>query len=96
MPAIATDPDAVHASDLAKPGGFRRDFLKNQADQLELHHGKVVFRDPSWERPLLSPPQQRGWERKSIAWKFGLKMTTLFTLMEDDEDEDEDEEHDCS
>jgi len=41
-----------------------------QADELEVLHGKVVFRNPSWKEPLLNPNQLET-QRQSVAMIFG-------------------------
>jgi len=55
-----------------------------QADQLEIMHGKVVLRNPSWNVPLMRAPPSR--RQGSVAMTFGVAMTSLFELMEEEDE----------
>eukprot|EP00656_Telonema_subtile_P012969 TRINITY_DN16567_c0_g2_i2.p1 TRINITY_DN16567_c0_g2~~TRINITY_DN16567_c0_g2_i2.p1 ORF type:complete len:591 (-),score=120.56 TRINITY_DN16567_c0_g2_i2:177-1949(-) len=89
MPAFPTDPLAPTASDLAKPGGFRRDFLLNEADKLELVGGKVQLRPDSWTQPMRLPVKAP--IRDSSFLGIGMAISRTFLNWEESDEEDDEE-----
>jgi len=89
MPSIATHPDAVTASDLAKPGGFRRNFLIAEADRLELSDGKVILRPTSWSKPL-PLPIKKSMKKKQSVLDMSMALIRPFVSFVDASDDEDD------